>query len=89
MANSFLPSDSGSHPFDNEPVSHSSSDWLSHIQESRALESSQLSQSYARVEARLKERIIDGEVDFQRPPWDELPEGMVLYISREQIPSLC
>lgn len=68
---------SGSHPFDYGPTFYSSSDWLSHVTNSRGLDSSQLSQNYVRTEAKLKARIVDGQADFQFSPWNILPEGFV------------
>jgi hypothetical protein len=70
-ARSHLPLPSGSHPFDND-LAGSSSDWLSHIQASHC---SQVSQNYRRNEARLKAKIIEGEVEFDDHPWNRLPDG--------------
>ncbi|KAF8898929.1 kinase-like domain-containing protein [Infundibulicybe gibba] len=66
---------SGAHPFDYGPHTHSSSDWLSHIQESRGMESSQYSQQSIRTETKIKERIIDGQVQFRHCPWQNLPDA--------------
>ncbi|KAJ7932580.1 kinase-like protein, partial [Mycena leptocephala] len=65
---------SGSHPFDND-LAGSSSDWLSHIQASHC---SQVSQNYRRNEARLKAKIIEGEVEFDDHPWNRLPDAKAL-----------
>ncbi|SJL05588.1 uncharacterized protein ARMOST_08945 [Armillaria ostoyae] len=69
---------SGTHPFDYEATFGSSDNWISHIQDSRDPEFSQFSQSYLSGEARLKERIINGTVDFQRTPWDVLSDAKAL-----------
>lgn len=63
---------SGSHPFDNDTIFDSSSDWLSHIQASHC---SQVSNNYHRNEARLKAKIIDGDVEFPSHQWNRLPDG--------------
>ncbi|KAJ7107610.1 kinase-like protein [Mycena crocata] len=64
---------SGSHPFDNHNSTFdSSSDWLSHI---RASHTSQVSQSYHRDEARLKARIIEGDMKFHPYPWNHMPDA--------------
>nr|KNZ74118.1 Meiosis-specific serine/threonine-protein kinase mek1 [Termitomyces sp. J132] len=76
---------SGSHPFDYGPVC--SSDWISHIEESRGASCTQPSQRYLNTEARLKARIINGKVDFQ-PIWKhmqdarELVESLLIYESQ-------
>lgn len=61
---------SGTHPFDYE----GGNDWIVHIQESQL--SSECSQRYLDMEARLKLRIIRGQVDFTRPPWSKMQTGM-------------
>ncbi|KAJ7275222.1 kinase-like domain-containing protein [Mycena haematopus] len=66
---------SGSHPFDNDTIFNSSSDWLSHIQASHT---SQVSHNYHRNEARLKAKIIEGEVEFLNHPWNFLPDARAL-----------
>ncbi|KAK7458663.1 hypothetical protein VKT23_009663 [Stygiomarasmius scandens] len=62
---------SGGHPFDYDDSSIPEC-WLSHIQESHDL---QYSQSYMDHEARLKERIINGEIDFKRSLWSSMPQA--------------
>ncbi|CAK5280150.1 unnamed protein product [Mycena citricolor] len=62
----------GSHPFDDEQMPDSSSDWVSHIQESRK---SQTSSKYCQNEARLKARIIEGTVDYNPRIWCAVPDG--------------
>ncbi|RDB28880.1 Meiosis-specific serine/threonine-protein kinase MEK1 [Hypsizygus marmoreus] len=70
---------SGSHPFDYGCSSDSSSDWFTHIQESRALsEGSQLSQSYVHNESKLKARIIDGRAEFRPYLWKDLKDARLL-----------
>ncbi|KAJ7900157.1 kinase-like protein [Mycena olivaceomarginata] len=69
---------SGSHPFDNDTIFDSSSDWLSHIQASHC---SQVSNNYHRNEARLKAKIIDGDVEFPSHQWNRLPDAMALVAS--------
>ncbi|KAJ7492798.1 kinase-like protein [Mycena latifolia] len=69
---------SGTHPFDDASTFDSSSDWLSHIQASHT---SQISQNYHRNEARLKARIIDGDIDFHPCLWDKLPDAKALVSS--------
>jgi len=54
------------HPFDNESIPEGSS-WFSHVQDSRGCWPSQ---NYFRVEARLKERIVNGKVEFRPCLWD-------------------
>ncbi|KAJ7102113.1 kinase-like protein [Mycena belliarum] len=66
---------SGAHPFDDDSAFDSSDDWLSHIQASHA---SQASQHYQQNEARLKARIIDGDLDFHSCLWDDLPDAKAL-----------
>ncbi|KAJ7139945.1 kinase-like protein [Mycena epipterygia] len=68
----------GSHPFDNDPASDSSSDWLSHIQD---FHYSGVSQNYHRNEARLKARIIDGDMEFHPCHWRHLPDAKALVSS--------
>jgi len=68
-----LSSYSGSHPFDYGPTCRSS-DWFSHIEESRGADGTRPSQQYLNTEAGLKARIINGQVDFSCL-WDELPDG--------------
>ncbi|KAJ7783586.1 kinase-like protein [Mycena maculata] len=63
---------SGSHPFDNDSTFDSSSNWLSHIHASHL---SQVSKNYHRDEARLKAKIIAGEMEFQPHPWNRLPDA--------------
>ncbi|KAF7339801.1 Chromatin remodeling factor mit1 [Mycena venus] len=63
---------SGSHPFDNDMIFDSSSNWLSHMQSAHC---SQVSQNYQRNEARLKAKIIDGVVEFKSRPWNRLPDA--------------
>ena len=70
-----LASSSGSHPFDTGGGPDSHSDWFTHIRESHAVESSQISQTYIHTESKLKARIIGGRVDFGVYPWKELPDG--------------
>ncbi|KAJ7225701.1 kinase-like protein [Mycena pura] len=65
---------SGSHPFDNGSFD-SPSDWLSHVQASRA---SQISEDYHLNEARLKARIIRGEIEFHPNLWNHLPHAKAL-----------
>jgi len=61
------------HPFDNESISEGSSEsWFSHVQESRGRWPSQ---NYFRVEARLKERIVHGKVEFRPCIWDKHTEA--------------
>ncbi|KAJ6627106.1 hypothetical protein B0H10DRAFT_2210519 [Mycena sp. CBHHK59/15] len=67
----------GTHPFDNESTFDSSSDWLSHIQDSHVPDGSQ-SQNYIRNENRLKAKIIDGDMDFHPRPWNHLPDAKAL-----------
>ncbi|KAK2461619.1 hypothetical protein APHAL10511_006082 [Amanita phalloides] len=57
---------SGMHPFDNAPLPDTSS-WFSHIQESQG---PWPSKNYFQVEARLKERIVYGQVEFLPRIWD-------------------
>ncbi|KAF8213251.1 kinase-like domain-containing protein [Mycena galopus ATCC 62051] len=63
---------SGCHPFDNDTIFDSSSDWLSHVQSSHT---SQVSRNYDRNEARLKSKIIEGEMEFKPCPWNRLLDG--------------
>ncbi|KAF8632954.1 hypothetical protein AX15_001556 [Amanita polypyramis BW_CC] len=58
---------SGMHPFDNEPFPEASS-WFSHVQESRG---PWPSKNYFQVEARLKQRIVHGKVEFQPCVWSK------------------
>ncbi|KAJ3910119.1 kinase-like protein [Lentinula edodes] len=68
---------SGSHPFDFDAPSDSCNAWFSQcVAESQSI--SNCSQKYLRGEARLKERIISGEVDFPWPLWSKLVEAKVL-----------
>ncbi|KAJ3895492.1 kinase-like protein [Lentinula edodes] len=68
---------SGSHPFDYDAPSDSCNAWFSQcVAESQSVSNS--SQKYLRGEARLKERIISGEVDFQWRVWSKLVEAKVL-----------
>ncbi|KAJ3933543.1 MAG: kinase-like protein [Lentinula lateritia] len=68
---------SGSHPFDYDAPSDSCNAWFSQcVAESQSI--SNCSQKYLRGEARLKERIISGEVDFQWRLWSKLVEAKVL-----------
>ncbi|KAJ7786124.1 kinase-like protein [Mycena metata] len=71
---------SGAHPFDNYPLSDSSSaeDWLSHV---KASHYSQASQNYQLNEARLKAKIVDGAVQFDPHPWNRLPDAKQLVAS--------
>lgn len=64
----------GAHPFDNEPLPEASS-WFSHVQDSRG---PWPSQNYFQVEARLKERIVTGNVDFQPYVWDKYADAKQL-----------
>ncbi|KAJ6604473.1 kinase-like protein [Mycena vulgaris] len=66
---------SGTHPFDDDSTFDSSSNWLSHIQASH---NPQVSQNYHRNEARLKARIINGDVEFDPCTWDHLPDAKAL-----------
>lgn len=66
---------SGMHPFDNEPFPDASS-WLSHLRESCG---PWPSKNYFQAEARLKERIVSGKVDFQPCIWDKYPDGMLCF----------
>ncbi|KAJ7042424.1 kinase-like protein [Mycena alexandri] len=70
----------GAHPFDNYPLSDSSSasDWLSHM---KASHYSQASQNYQLNEARLKAKIVDGAVQFDSHPWNRLPDAKQLVAS--------
>lgn len=65
---------SGMHPFDNESIPEGSS-WFSHVQDSRGCWPSQ---NYFRVEARLKERIVNGKVEFRSCLWDRHADGKPL-----------
>jgi len=64
----------GMHPFDNEPFPNASS-WFSHVQESCG---PRPSKNYFQIEARLKERIVSGKVDFQPCVWDKHPDARCL-----------
>ncbi|KAJ3784590.1 kinase-like protein [Lentinula aff. detonsa] len=67
---------SGSHPFDYALPSES---WLSqHASDSRRGSHADCSQNYLQSEARLKERIISGQVDFQQLLWSKLVKAKVL-----------
>lgn len=67
---------SGSHPFDYEPAAtYASSDWLSHIRESRSLAKSEFSNSYIHIETILKGRIIECKPVFHSYLWDDLSDG--------------
>ena len=59
------------HPFDNESIPDGSS-WFSHVQDSHGCWPSQ---NYFQVEARLKERIVNGKVDFRPCFWDRHADG--------------
>ncbi|KIY63752.1 kinase-like protein [Cylindrobasidium torrendii FP15055 ss-10] len=59
----------GSHPFDYEAACGSNEDWVSHVQDS------QFSQRYLDTEARLKDRIVNGKVDFGKAPWDSMDDA--------------
>jgi hypothetical protein len=61
------------HPFDNEPFPDASS-WFSHVRESCG---PRPSKNYFQAEARLKERIVSGKVDFQPCIWDKYLDGML------------
>ncbi|KAE9408281.1 kinase-like protein [Gymnopus androsaceus JB14] len=63
----------GSHPFDYDTPFNSCADWFSHMADSR--DDSRFSEQYSRGEARLKERIVSGQVDFHQALWSELPEA--------------
>jgi hypothetical protein len=65
---------SGAHPFDFDGRV-SSSQWFSHIEESQGVPNTQISQRYMRGEDAVKQRIIAGEVDFDRQPWAHVPQG--------------
>ncbi|THV06026.1 kinase-like protein [Dendrothele bispora CBS 962.96] len=67
---------SGGHPFDYDDSVPAS--WLNHVKESHAPCGSQFSQSYMSHEARLKERIVSGEIDFQRSLWRSMPQAQDL-----------
>jgi len=69
---------SGSHPFDYEPAIYASSDWVSHIRESRSLANSQFSKSYLHIEGRLKARIVECKPIFQPYLWADLPDAKIL-----------
>ncbi|KAF8640874.1 hypothetical protein AX17_000522 [Amanita inopinata Kibby_2008] len=58
---------SGTHPFDNEHAPETTR-WFSHVRESRG---PWPSHNYFQVEARIKERIISGEIDFQPSLWNK------------------
>jgi len=68
---------SGSHPFDYGLITDSSS-WLSHIEQSRSAGDVRPSQQYLNTEARLKTRIINGNVDFHSQLWSQLPDAKSL-----------
>jgi hypothetical protein len=78
----------GLHPFDNEV--RPSSNWISRIKDSQHPDYSQyFSASYEQADFRLKEKIIYGEVEFEKDPWSELPDGSVSYlVSRNSLITL-
>src|SRR6266550_4989157 len=74
------------HPFDNESVPGGSSEsWFSHVQESRGRWPSK---NYFQVEARLKERIVHGKVEFRPCIWDRHADGEPLDFSQSRFSAL-
>ncbi|KIK07472.1 hypothetical protein K443DRAFT_87075, partial [Laccaria amethystina LaAM-08-1] len=71
---------SGSHPFDTEPVTTQSSNWLSYAAASDGNQNySQFSDGNgSHTDSKLKERIVDGEVEFCHIPWHDLPDAKAL-----------
>lgn len=71
---------SGSHPFDVEPVTTQSSNWLSYAAASDGIQNySQFSDGNgSHTDSKVKERIVDGEVEFRHLPWHDLPDAKAL-----------
>ncbi|KAJ4485938.1 kinase-like protein [Lentinula aciculospora] len=68
---------SGSHPFDHESPLDSCGSWFSHYA-AESQRGSHRSENYIRGEARLKQRIISGHVDFPPLLWSKLGKAKVL-----------
>ncbi|KAJ3771445.1 kinase-like protein [Lentinula raphanica] len=69
----------GSHPFDFEHPLESCNAWISQcISDSQRGSRRGCSQNYLQTEARLKQRIVKGEVDFHPSLWTNLAKAKVL-----------
>jgi len=65
---------SGSHPFDNEP--RSSSNWVARTRESCSQDGFRsLPEMCSQTDLKVKEKIINGCVEYFHDPWIKLPDG--------------